>query len=140
MHIPSQSNKTVADLNLSYNDLGPKGGAAIAKALQLNHTVTHLNLRGNKFGTQGGLQIAAMLQVWKRCANLQSIHLSNDWHTLQINNTIQVVDVGETDLDIAAVIAFMTVLHHNRTVKTLNIDRPLIKSAQVLASCFKRVS
>lgn len=72
--------------------------------------MTELNLRGCKIGDKGNLAVASALQV---------------------NTSIQRIDVGATDLEISGIIAYCTVLRQNTTLKAVNLDRPLLKSKQV---------
>jgi Ran GTPase-activating protein (RanGAP) involved in mRNA processing and transport len=84
-----QVNTSLTDLNLYGNDLGPEGGKAIAKSLevdlpifnvtslsvttevifyfhlimQVNTTLTNLDLRQNNLGPEGGKALAVCLEV-----------------------------------------------------------------------------
>eukprot|EP00316_Scyphosphaera_apsteinii_P005390 CAMPEP_0119315310 /NCGR_PEP_ID=MMETSP1333-20130426/35297_1 /TAXON_ID=418940 /ORGANISM="Scyphosphaera apsteinii, Strain RCC1455" /LENGTH=268 /DNA_ID=CAMNT_0007320627 /DNA_START=53 /DNA_END=859 /DNA_ORIENTATION=+ len=48
-------------LDIWENEIGPKGGRAIAKALHSNHALRTLELRGNKMGDDGAKDFAAAM-------------------------------------------------------------------------------
>ena len=50
---------------------------------------------------------------------------------LQVNATLEDVNLANTDLGTDSVIAMSTVLHQNSTVRYLNMNRPLLHSKQV---------
>ncbi len=52
-------------------------------------------------------------------------------HAPQINTSLRSLDMADTDLDIDALIAFVTVLTGNTTIRSINLDRPLLRSAKV---------
>ncbi len=56
-------------------------------------------------------------------------------HIVQINESLRWLDVGEADIDIPGFISFTTVLTNNRTLKSINLDRPICGSLQVCAHC-----
>lgn len=96
----------------------PRNGSRThASVAQHNDTVTHLNLRGCKIGDKGNLAIAS---------------------ALQINTTVRWLDVGHTDMEAAGIIAYCTVLRQNNTLKSINFDRPLLRSKQVGAAVLLR--
>ncbi|RMX38058.1 hypothetical protein pdam_00003096 [Pocillopora damicornis] len=96
-------------LVLSYNDIGPAGGEAIAKGLQVNETLGKLRLNGNKIKNKGGMAIAGALQV---------------------NTMLEELDLGETDQEIESIIAMTTVLNLNNTLKSVNLNRPVLFTRQ----------
>lgn len=93
-----------------FNDIGPEGGELIAKALHKNRTLKHLRMTGNKIENKGGMFFAAMLQI---------------------NSSLEKLDLGDCDLGMQSVIAFATVLTQNRTIKGLNLNRPILYGEQV---------
>lgn len=68
-----------------------------------------LSVRGCKIGQAGNIHLASVLQV---------------------NTSLEELDVGSTDLDITSLIAYTTVLAQNSTLRRLNLDRPLFRSQQ----------
>ncbi|XP_054432926.1 leucine-rich repeat-containing protein 34 isoform X2 [Pteronotus mesoamericanus] len=95
-------------LNLMFNDIGPKGGELIAKALH-NTTLKYLRMTGNKVEDKGGMFFAAMLQI---------------------NSSLEKLDLGDCDLEMQSVIAFATVLTQNQTIKGINLNRPILYGEQ----------
>ncbi|XP_044107692.1 leucine-rich repeat-containing protein 34 isoform X3 [Neovison vison] len=96
-------------LNLMFNDIGPEGGELIAKALHKNTTLKYLRMTGNKIENKGGMFFAAMLQI---------------------NSSLEKLDLGDCDLGMQSVIAFATVLTQNRTIKGINLNRPILYGEQ----------
>ncbi|XP_020737769.2 leucine-rich repeat-containing protein 34 isoform X10 [Odocoileus virginianus] len=92
-----------------FNDIGPDGGELIAKALHKNRTLKHLRMTGNKIENKGGMFFAAMLQI---------------------NSSLEKLDLGDCDLGMQSVIAFATVLTQNQTIKGLNLNRPILYGEQ----------
>lgn len=43
-----KTNKTITHVNISENDIGPRGAYKIAEAIKQNTTLTRLQMKGNK--------------------------------------------------------------------------------------------
>ncbi|XP_054336957.1 leucine-rich repeat-containing protein 34 isoform X2 [Pongo pygmaeus] len=95
-------------LNLMFNDIGPEGGELIAKVLH-NRTLKYLRMTGNKIENKGGMFFAAMLQI---------------------NSSLEKLDLGDCDLGMQSVIAFATVLTRNQAIKAINLNRPILYGEQ----------
>ncbi|NXK48045.1 LRC34 protein, partial [Chauna torquata] len=104
-----QENSTLQYLNLMFNDIGTNGAELIAKALHRNETLAYLRMTGNKIGNKGGMCFASMLQI---------------------NSTLEKLDVGDCDLGMQCLIAIATVLTRNKSVKAINLNRPLLYSQE----------
>ncbi|TEA09913.1 hypothetical protein DBR06_SOUSAS12110025 [Sousa chinensis] len=76
---------------------------------QKNTTLKHLRMTGNKIENKGGMFFAAMLQI---------------------NSSLEKLDLGDCDLGMQSVIAFATVLTQNQTIKGLNLNRPVLYGEQ----------
>ncbi|KAE8603999.1 hypothetical protein XENTR_v10014530 [Xenopus tropicalis] len=61
-------------------------------------------MTGDKIGNKGGMLFASMLQI---------------------NSTLEELDLGDCDLGIQSLIALATVLLQNKTLKSLNLNRPI---------------
>ncbi|MBN3298559.1 LRC34 protein, partial [Amia calva] len=96
-------------LNLMGNDIEASGAEAIAKALHCNATLMKLQMTANKMGNKGAMHFAAMLQI---------------------NSSLEELDVGDCDLDTQSLIAFAIVLNNNRNICVINLSRPLLYSQQ----------
>ncbi|XP_054839570.1 leucine-rich repeat-containing protein 34 [Eublepharis macularius] len=104
-----QDNRTLRYLNLMFNDIGTAGAEFIAKALHRNETLTHLRMTGNKIDNKGGMHFAAMMQI---------------------NTTLQKLDLGDCDLGTQSLIALATVLNHNKSIRAINLNRPILYSEE----------
>ncbi|NWS74110.1 LRC34 protein, partial [Crotophaga sulcirostris] len=104
-----QVNSTLQYLNLMFNDIGTSGAELIAKALHGNETLVSLRMTGNKIGNEGGLFFASMLQI---------------------NSTLEKLDLGDCDMGTQCLTAIATALAQNRSVKAINLNRPLLYSEE----------
>ncbi|XP_032842391.1 leucine-rich repeat-containing protein 34 isoform X2 [Tyto alba] len=96
-------------LNLMFNDIGTSGAEQIAGALHRNETLVYLRMTGNKIGNKGGMFFASMLQI---------------------NSTLEKLDLGDCDIGMQCLIAIATALTRNRSVKAINLNRPLLYSQE----------
>ncbi|KAF1408187.1 Leucine-rich repeat-containing protein 34, partial [Spheniscus humboldti] len=104
-----QENSTLRDLNLMFNDIGTSGAELIARALHRNETLVYLRMTGNKIGNKGGMFFASMLQI---------------------NSTLEKLDLGDCDMGTQCLIAIATALTQNKSVKAINLNRPLLYSQE----------
>uniref|UniRef100_A0A674JZR1 Leucine rich repeat containing 34 n=1 Tax=Terrapene triunguis TaxID=2587831 RepID=A0A674JZR1_9SAUR len=117
------NNTFVTGLDLRYNVLTDVGAEHAAKFLQvvfsgpkylifsssLNETLLHLRMTGNKIENKGGMYFASMLQI---------------------NSTLEKLDLGDCDLGTQSLIAIATVMSHNKAMKALNLNRPILYSQE----------
>ncbi|NWH65873.1 LRC34 protein, partial [Geococcyx californianus] len=104
-----QVNSTLRSLNLMFNDIGTSGAELIAKALHRNETLVYLRMTGNKIGNEGGMFFASLLQI---------------------NSTLEKLDLGDCDMGTQCLTAIATALAQNRSVKAINLNRPLLYSQE----------
>ncbi|NWX20087.1 LRC34 protein, partial [Aegotheles bennettii] len=104
-----QENSTLQYLNLMLNDIGTSGAELIVRALHRNETLLYLRMTGNKIGNKGGMFFASMLQI---------------------NSTLEKLDLGDCDLGMQCLIAIATTLTQNKSVKAINLNRPLLYSQE----------
>ncbi|XP_014794265.1 PREDICTED: leucine-rich repeat-containing protein 34 isoform X1 [Calidris pugnax] len=104
-----QENSTLRYLNLMFNDIGTSGAELIARALHRNETLVYLRMTGNKIGNKGGMFFASMLQI---------------------NSTLEKLDLGDCDMGTQSLIATATALTQNKSVKAINLNRPLLYSQE----------
>ncbi|NXI43397.1 LRC34 protein, partial [Galbula dea] len=104
-----QEDSTLQYLNLMFNDIGTSGAELIAKALWRNKTLTYLRMTGNKIGNKGGMFFASMLHL---------------------NSTLEKLDLGDCDMGMECLIAIATALTHNKSLKAINLNRPLLYSQE----------
>ncbi|NXP49272.1 LRC34 protein, partial [Heliornis fulica] len=105
-----QENSTLRYLNLMFNAIGTSGAELIARALHRNETLVYLRMTGNKIGNKGGMFFASMLQI---------------------NSTLEKLDLGDCDMGTQCLIAIATALTQNKSVKAINLNRPLLYSQEV---------
>ncbi|XP_044107691.1 leucine-rich repeat-containing protein 34 isoform X2 [Neovison vison] len=99
----------ISGLDVRYNLISDVGAYYAARLLQKNTTLKYLRMTGNKIENKGGMFFAAMLQI---------------------NSSLEKLDLGDCDLGMQSVIAFATVLTQNRTIKGINLNRPILYGEQ----------
>ncbi|NXM26354.1 LRC34 protein, partial [Oxyruncus cristatus] len=104
-----QENSSLRYLNLMFNDIGRSGAELIAGALHRNRSLVHLRMTGNKIRDQGGMFFASMLQR---------------------NSTLEKLDLGDCDLGLHCLIAITTALLQNKSLRAINLNRPLLYSQE----------
>ncbi|XP_053842239.1 leucine-rich repeat-containing protein 34 isoform X2 [Vidua macroura] len=104
-----QENSTLHYLNLMFNDIGTSGAELIAGALHSNQSLVHLRMTGNKIGNQGGMFFASMLKI---------------------NSALEKLDLGDCDVGLQCLIATAIALTQNKSLKAINLNRPLLPSQQ----------
>ncbi|NXQ88281.1 LRC34 protein, partial [Nyctibius grandis] len=104
-----QENSTLRYLNLMFNDISTSGAELIATALHTNETLVYLRMTGNKIGNKGGMFFASMLQI---------------------NSTLEKLDLGDCDMGTQCLIEIATALTRNKSVKAINLNRPLLYSQE----------
>ncbi|XP_018596776.1 leucine-rich repeat-containing protein 34 isoform X1 [Scleropages formosus] len=136
-----QDRVDVKSLDLSCNDIEADGAEHLAKRLQVggrtctcvsfrcaartltlhcwllgasfvfkrNGSLRTLRMKGNKIGDKGGMNFADMLQS---------------------NSTLEEMDLSDCDLATQSLIAFAVVLSKNKTIRAINVSRPLLYSHQ----------
>ncbi|NWI52757.1 LRC34 protein, partial [Calyptomena viridis] len=104
-----QENSSLRYLNLMFNDIGTNGAELIAGALHRNESLVHIKMTGNKIGNQGGMFFASMLQI---------------------NSTLEKLDLGDCDLGLKCLIAIAVALTQNKSLKAINLNRPLLYSQE----------
>ena len=55
--------RTLRELNVSYNSIGPSGGKCLSDAIGSNATLTSLDISGNLIGLKGGKAICDALEA-----------------------------------------------------------------------------
>ncbi|XP_049421970.1 leucine-rich repeat-containing protein 34 isoform X1 [Epinephelus fuscoguttatus] len=96
-------------LNLMFNNIQTDGAEVLAKSLQCNSTLVSLSLSGNKIENRGAMHLASMLQV---------------------NTSLRELELANCDLATQSVIAFAIMLKSNKTLCSVDISRPLLFSHQ----------
>ncbi|XP_014794268.1 PREDICTED: leucine-rich repeat-containing protein 34 isoform X3 [Calidris pugnax] len=99
----------VTGLDLRYNALTDAAAKHVAAFLQRNETLVYLRMTGNKIGNKGGMFFASMLQI---------------------NSTLEKLDLGDCDMGTQSLIATATALTQNKSVKAINLNRPLLYSQE----------
>ncbi|KAJ3212140.1 hypothetical protein HDU67_004010 [Dinochytrium kinnereticum] len=96
-----KDDKYLRILKLNSNSIGPDGGIAIAKALNINETLQVIDISDNSIADPGGMEIAAMLQI---------------------NTALSHIYMRGCNLAANSLIAIFTVLQNNQTIEFLDIS------------------
>uniref|UniRef100_A0A8C5TZK5 Leucine rich repeat containing 34 n=1 Tax=Malurus cyaneus samueli TaxID=2593467 RepID=A0A8C5TZK5_9PASS len=104
-----KENSTLRYLNLMFNDIGTNGAELIAGALHKNGSLLHLRMTGNKIENEGGMFFASMLNI---------------------NTTLEKLDLGDCDLGLQCLVAIALALTQNKSLKAINLNRPLLSTQQ----------
>ncbi|XP_026710505.1 leucine-rich repeat-containing protein 34 isoform X3 [Athene cunicularia] len=99
----------VTGLDLRCNVLADAGAKHMAAFLQRNESLVYLRMTGNKIGNKGGMSFASMLEI---------------------NSTLEKLDLGDCDMGMQCLIAIATALTQNKSVKAINLNRPLLYSQE----------
>jgi Ran GTPase-activating protein (RanGAP) involved in mRNA processing and transport len=94
-------NCQLTHIDLSFNDMGPKGAALLATSLAKCKSVHYLELKGNPIMTDGVIAIADMMRE---------------------NRTIQILGLERTGIDARGISYFATILANYQSLKKLNIS------------------
>lgn len=75
----AESNHSLSVLSVAFNDIGPRGGIALATSLYYNVSLTNLNLDGNHIGDEGAIAFSKVLEHNKtlKHLNLDRNQISN---------------------------------------------------------------
>jgi len=133
-------------LDLSYNNLDDAGVATIARLLRFNKSLKQLDLEGNNISPDGAAKITEVLiEEDAAGAGLEVLNMSHNAigegggqamaEMLEVNQSLRVLDLGNTELGMRSLVALATSLnHHNRSLHYLNVDNPHLQSIQEEAS------
>lgn len=123
-------------LDLRGNGLSSVGCKALTEALisTRNSTLILLNLNGNPIGDAGGIAVAEWLQV---ALYISQRSLGGEFQTLncvQNGTPIEILDLGNTELETDAIVALSAVLHSNTTLQHLSLENSRLFSRMVRGS------
>uniref|UniRef100_A0A3P8S388 Leucine rich repeat containing 34 n=1 Tax=Amphiprion percula TaxID=161767 RepID=A0A3P8S388_AMPPE len=127
-----QNNQHVTGLDLRYNNIGDDGAGHLAELLQQNSALRSLDLMFNDIETDGAkaLTKSSLLSLrlsGNKLGNRAAMDLVS---MLQVNNTLQELQLDDCDLATQSVIALSIVLKSNKVLRCLDISRPLLFSLQ----------
>nr|CAH8873662.1 unnamed protein product [Trichobilharzia regenti] len=111
-------------LDLRYNRITDQGAEKLSKFLNTDNLLEELNLMGNDITQKGAEFLAHSL---KKNKNLGGLFFAQ---ALQVNNTLEFIDLGECDQDITSCIAFATVLRRNKSIIGINLNRQILWTLQ----------
>lgn len=95
------SNCKLTHIDLSFNDMGPKGALLLCNSIAKCQSLYYLELKGNPIMSEGAMAIADMMKE---------------------NTTIQILGLERTGIDSAGVSYFAPVLSTYKSLKKLNIS------------------
>ncbi|TMW62500.1 hypothetical protein Poli38472_005118 [Pythium oligandrum] len=102
---------TIAEIDLNGNHFGAESCQLLCSSLMEAPTsLRRLSLRGNRLRVAGGHAIAALLA--SSVCSLQDL------------------DVGNTELEVENLIAIASALRTNRSLHTLNLDNPVVRTME----------
>ncbi|OQR89362.1 hypothetical protein THRCLA_09775 [Thraustotheca clavata] len=99
----------LTQVNLCGNNLNGECVSILCSALINNKTIKVLNLRRNPLEDDGAMYVAEMLES---------------------NTCLEQVDIGDTEFGHGSLIAMATALTKNRTLKSINLDNPVVKTLE----------
>ena len=135
------ANTTIAELDLSYNNIDDEGVAALADALRRNRALLRLDLRGNDVGAAGCAALASALSDPAGEAALTDLNLNGNpigddgavalADMLRVNTTLLDLDVGNCDVGVRGVVAVLSAVNEdNATLESLGLENPRVPTVQ----------
>lgn len=133
-------NRTVAGLDLSYNDIGTAGAGSLSEALKVNRTLLELDLYRNDIGDAGAVSLSEALR-----ANgvLTKLSLAGNeigaaglaWlsEALKFNRTLTRLDLGLNMIDAAGGASLSDLLKLNGTLIELDLGCAKISTVTALS-------
>ena len=124
-----ETNSTLTNLNLCYNNIGPTGAVSLATALEENTTLTNLELSFNHPGPAGAESLAKALKTNTTLTNLV-LSFNNlgpaDAESLatalKTNTTLANLNVSANNLGPAGAESLATALKTNTTLPNLDVS------------------
>ena len=134
-------NTTIAELDLSYNNIDDEGVAALADALRRNRALLRLDLRGNDVGAAGCAALASALADPAGAAALTDLNLNGNpigddgavalADMLRVNTTLLDLDVGNCDVGVRGVVEVLSAVNEdNATLESLGLENPRVPTVQ----------
>jgi len=134
-------NTTIAELDLSYNNIDDEGVAALADALRRNRALLRLDLRGNDIGAAGCAALASALADPAGSAALTDLNLNGNpigddgavalADMLRVNTTLLDLDVGNCDVGVRGVVAVLSAVNEDNTaLESLGLENPRVPTVQ----------
>ncbi|KAH9261920.1 hypothetical protein BASA81_000576 [Batrachochytrium salamandrivorans] len=135
-------------LNLAFNDVGPRGGQALAVGLASNQSLEELVLSGNDFGDEGSAPFGVCLKqnrslkvlVMADC-DMADLGMAGIAIGLETNTTLQVLDCSDQIISNSGCeqLAMRLGLNKHSGLEVLKLDSNAIRSdsAAVLAELLK---
>ena len=134
-------NTTIAELDLSYNNIDDEGVAALADALRRNRALLRLDLRGNDVGAAGCAALASALADPAGAAALTDLNLNGNpigddgavalADMLRVNTTLLDLDVGNCDVGVRGVVAVLSAVNEdNAALESLGLENPRVPTVQ----------
>ncbi len=122
-------NQSLTELDLSLNDCGDEGAAAIVKSIGAKHKLKKLNLAGNQAGAQCAAALAKMLLTNKSIHSLYLYHnqLGNQeavqiCASLKQNKTVQILSLADNGISSAGANHMLRDLCRNVGLRSLNLS------------------
>ncbi|KAJ4454186.1 putative TKL/IRAK protein kinase [Paratrimastix pyriformis] len=125
-----QTNRTLCQLHIGGNRLGPMGALLLARGLRGNGVLTSLGLRHNNIGPNGASAIAELLMdpsctivdVQFKGNAIQSLGALHIAKAIKLNTSLKVLELQANGLGPSAVIALADALRSNHSIRALNFN------------------
>ena len=141
-----KSNKSLQELNMSYNRIYSSGVIKIAEAIKVNTTLKVLNINGNTTSDKGADAISDSL---KSNNSLQELNMSNNWiyswgaikiaEAIKVNTTLKILNINGNTISDDGVAAISDSLKSNNSLQELYMECNNItsKGAKMIAEAIK---
>ncbi|MDX1917005.1 MAG: hypothetical protein SFT68_03380 [Rickettsiaceae bacterium] len=134
--------KSSANLNLYWKEIGPEGAKALVESLQHNNSIKSLNLSGNNLGPEGAKYLEEILSKNRAIVDLNlsdnylgpesAIAISN---VLEKNETITSLDLSGNNLGPEGLIAIASKLISNNSIVILDLNNNAPQEQSFEALC-----
>ena len=133
-------NKTLRELDISFNSISDYGAAVISDALISNNSVQILNMSCNKITGKGAIMMAGAIVVNEtlqeldiRRNNISDNGAAAISNALKSNNSLQIISMSYNNISSEGAIKIAAAIEVNKTLQELDISRNNISDDGVAA-------
>ena len=124
------TNKSLAELNMSWCSIRGKGAVCLAKAMEKNSSVTEFDISFNSIGSEGAVAFANMLATNKSLTKLNMSRCSIQGEgavafasMLKTNQCLKTLGLfGDDSVDVEGALQLIESLKHNTTLEKLTLS------------------
>jgi len=110
-------------LDLSYNNLGPKGCLAVAEALKANSSLTSLDLQLNNIGDEGARAIGKALLDNGSMTEINLDGFALPVKELKDTDPVERLDLSGKDIGVASAVVIASLIGNNRSLTSLDLGK-----------------